>query len=160
MRTSTKAKAYTLLLAACLLVAAGVWLGRGQPPALAAGKAAHRLVFQVTENDPDKMALVLNNVTNAAEAYAARGESFEIEVVTYGPGLHLVRDDTSPVKSRISALAGRLPGLAFSACENTRQGMKRREGKEIPLVSEAKSVPSGVVRVVELQEQGWTYIRP
>ncbi len=50
--------------------------------------------------------------------------------------------------------------LRFSACENTRAGMSKREGKEVPLLNEAKRVPSGVVRLIELQEQGWSYIRP
>jgi intracellular sulfur oxidation DsrE/DsrF family protein len=38
--------------------------------------------------------------------------------------------------------------------------MAKREGKEIPLVAQARSVPSGIVRLVELEEQGWTYARP
>jgi len=50
--------------------------------------------------------------------------------------------------------------LSFSACENTLAGMSKREGKEVPLMKEAKSVPSGVVRLIELQEQGWSYLRP
>ena len=38
--------------------------------------------------------------------------------------------------------------------------MSDRAGKEIPLVDEAKMVPSGVVRLIELQEEGYAYIRP
>jgi intracellular sulfur oxidation DsrE/DsrF family protein len=38
--------------------------------------------------------------------------------------------------------------------------MEKKEGKELVLVSEAKQVPSGVVRLMELQEQGYSYIRP
>ena len=46
------------------------------------------------------------------------------------------------------------------ALNNTRENMSRAESKEIPLISEAKVVKSGVVRVMELQEQGWTYVKP
>ncbi len=53
-----------------------------------------------------------------------------------------------------------MPYLTFDACANTRKGMQKAEGKEIPLVSQAKVVPSGVVHLVELQEKGWSYIRP
>ncbi len=146
-----------------LAVAIGLigWLAAGfQRTANAEPKPQHRLVFHVSENDADRMNMVLNNLTNAARAWSARGESFEIEVVAIGPGLNMLRDDTSPVKARVKFLAEDIPHVTFSACENTRQGMKKAEGKEIPLISQAKPVPSGIVRLVELQEQGWTYARP
>jgi intracellular sulfur oxidation DsrE/DsrF family protein len=38
--------------------------------------------------------------------------------------------------------------------------MSKQEGKEIPILSEARVVPSGVVRLIELQEKGYSYIRP
>ena len=72
----------------------------------------------------------------------------------------MLRADTSPVKDRVAAMSLEFPELRFSVCENTRAGMSKREGKEVPLMSEAKSVPSGVIRLIELQEQGWTYLRP
>jgi intracellular sulfur oxidation DsrE/DsrF family protein len=72
----------------------------------------------------------------------------------------MLRDDTSPVKARIEALALSSPEISFKACGNTRENMSKVEDKEIPLISEAKVVKSGVVRVMELQEQGWTYVKP
>jgi intracellular sulfur oxidation DsrE/DsrF family protein len=50
--------------------------------------------------------------------------------------------------------------VQFSACNNTKQGMEKTEGKAISVVSDATIVPSGVVRIMELQEQGWSYVRP
>jgi uncharacterized protein len=38
--------------------------------------------------------------------------------------------------------------------------MERKEGHPIAIVPEARVVPAGVVRLTELQEQGWSYIRP
>ena len=123
-------------------------------------KKAHRLILQVNTNDPATMNLALNNATNVAQYYKDRDEKVAIEVITFGPGLHMLRADTSPVKARIEALALSSPEISFNACGNTRENMSKAESKEIPLISEAKVVKSGVVRVMELQEQGWTYVRP
>ena len=74
----------------------------------------------------------------------------------------MLRADTSPVQDRIKRLKDMgFPGkIQFSACNNTKQGMEKAEGHTIALVPEATIVPSGVVRLMELQEQGWSYVRP
>jgi intracellular sulfur oxidation DsrE/DsrF family protein len=123
-------------------------------------KEPHRLVVQVDVNDPAVMNLALNNVSNAAQYYSAIGQKVEIEVVAFGPGLHMLRDDTSPVKERIKSISETMPHVAFAACGNTRENMTRAEAKEIPIVSQAKVVKAGVVRLMELQERGWSYLRP
>jgi intracellular sulfur oxidation DsrE/DsrF family protein len=120
----------------------------------------HRLILQVNSNEPAMMNLALNNATNVAQYYQDLGEKVNIHIVTFGPGLHMLRDDTSPVKARIKALSERQPSISFEACGNTRENMRKAESMEIPLISEAKVVKSGVVRVMELQEQGWTYVKP
>ena len=126
----------------------------------AADAKVHHVAIQVSVNDPDAMNLALNNAVNVAQDYSAKGEEVEIEIVTYGPGLHMLRGDTSPVQARVKSMGESMPNLAFAACENTRKRMQKAEGKEIPLVSQAKLVPSGVIRLMELQEKGWSYIRP
>ena len=126
----------------------------------AASKKAHRLVLQVNSNEPATMNLALNNATNVEQHYKERGEKIEIEIVTFGPGLHMLRDDTSPVKDRIKAIADKSPAILFKACGNTQENMGKAENKAIPLVAQATLVKSGVVRLMELQEQGWTYVRP
>ena len=129
------------------------------PPA-ATSKKAHRLVLQVNSNEPATMTLALNNATNVDQYYKERGETIEIEIVTFDPGLHMLRDDTSPVKDRIKAIANKSPAISFKACGNTQENMGKAENKAIPLVAQATLVKSGVVRLMELQEQGWTYARP
>jgi uncharacterized protein len=123
-------------------------------------KKPHRLILQVNTNEPAMMHLALNNASNVVQYYKDLGEKVSIEVVTFGPGLHMLREDTSPVKARIETLALSSPEISFKACGNTRENMSKAESKEIPLISEAKIVTSGVVRVMELQEQGWTYVKP
>ncbi len=137
---------------------------KGSPPAkissAAKQKQPHRLVVQVDVNDPAVMNLALNNVSNVAQHYGDLGQKVEIEVVAFGPGLHMLRDDTSPVKARIKSMSETMPQLAFSACGNTRENMMRAEAKDIPLISQARVVKAGAVQLMELQEQGWSYLRP
>ena len=76
----------------------------------------HRLAVQVNVNDPAVINLALNNVSNAAQYYSEIGQKVEIEVVAFGPGLHMLRDDTSPVKARIKFMSETMPNVAFSAC--------------------------------------------
>jgi uncharacterized protein len=123
---------------------------------------AHRLVIQVDQNDPAVMNLALNNATNVIEYYRAKGEDVDLDVVTYGPGLHMLRADTSPVQDRIKTLKEfAFPSkIQFSACNNTKENMEKKEGHPINVMSEAVIVPSGVVRLMELQEAGWSYLRP
>ncbi len=131
-------------------------------PASGADTKSHRVSIQVDQNDPAVMNLALNNVTNIMEQYKSKGETVEVEVVTYGPGLHMLRADTSPVQDRIKQIVdGSFPSsVIFSACGNTKDGMEKREGKAISIISQASIVPSGAVRLIELQEKGWTYLRP
>ncbi|WP_225117511.1 DsrE family protein [Bradyrhizobium sp. BRP22] len=128
-------------------------------PAEVAGKKPHQLLLQVNSNEPAMMNLALNNATNVAQYYRNLGEDVSIEVVTFGPGLHMLRDDTSPVKARIEALAMSNPEISFKACGNTQANMSKAENKDISLIPQATIVKSGVVRVIELQEQGWSYVK-
>jgi intracellular sulfur oxidation DsrE/DsrF family protein len=52
------------------------------------------------------------------------------------------------------------PEVSFKACGNTQEKMHQAEDKDVPIVAQAQVVKSGVVRVMELQETGWTYVRP
>jgi uncharacterized protein len=122
----------------------------------------HRVVIQVDQNDPAVMNLALNNARNLLDYYRDKKEDVDVEIVAYGPGLHMLRDDTSPVKDRIKELANvSFPSkIAFSACNNTKEGMEKREGHAITIIPQAKIVPAGVVRIMELQEQGYSYVKP
>lgn len=123
-------------------------------------RAIHRLAIQVAENNPQVMNLALNNARNVVEYYKSKGEEIAVEIVTFGPGLHMLRDDTSPVKQRIAAMALETPSLTFIACANTQANMSKQENKPVPLIGEAKVIPSGVVRIMELKEKGYAYLRP
>ena len=144
------------VLAALAAVAAAPALARAQ----AAGERKHRLVIHVDQGDITQLNMALGNASNVIEHYKSRGEEVEIEIVAYSQGLHMLREDTSPVKERIKMLRDKSPKIVFSACDNTRRRMEKDEGRKITFIPEATVVPSGVVRLMELQEQGWSYVRP
>jgi uncharacterized protein len=129
-----------------------------KPPA----SKPHRVVIQVNQNDPAVMNLALNNASNIIDYYRSMKQDVSVDIVTYGPGLHMLRADTSPVKDRLARLKdSAFPStVQFSACNNTKQNMEKSEGHPIEVVKEASIVPSGVVHAMELQEKGWSYIRP
>ena len=129
------------------------------PNAIAAEKV-HYIAIHVDQNDKRVMNMALNNVANVKKYYEAKGEKVVLEVVAYGPGLHMLRADTSPVKDRIAKMSLEIDNLKFSACGNTHRKMSAKAGKKIQILSEAKMVPSGVVRLIELQEKGYAYVRP
>jgi intracellular sulfur oxidation DsrE/DsrF family protein len=120
----------------------------------------HHVVIQVTQNDPAIMNMALNNGENLAKFYKEKGEPIQIEFVAYGAGLSMVRNDTSPVKERLAAMTGAMKNVTFAGCGNTMATQSKQENKEITLVPEARIVPAGIARIVELEEQGWTYVRP
>ena len=123
-------------------------------------KKEHHLILQVNTNDPAAMNLALNNAVNVTQYYKEIGENVKIEVVTFGPGLHMLRDDTSPVKARIETMAMGTPEVSFKACGNTQENMHKAENKDIPIIPQAEVVKSGVIHIMQLEEQGWTYVKP
>jgi hypothetical protein len=121
---------------------------------------AHHVAIHVDQNDPAVMNMALNNAQNVASYYKSKGDEVMIEVVAYGPGLNMLIPDQSPVADRIKSMSMELDHIAFAACGNTLAGMQKKAGHDIALMSEAVVVPSGVVRLIELQEQGYAYVRP
>jgi uncharacterized protein len=128
----------------------------------AADDKPHRVAIQIDQDDPQVMNLALSNIINVIEFYRDKNQDVEVDIVAYGPGLQMLRADTSPVQDRVRRLKDIVfPGkIQFSVCNNTKQAMEKAEGHAISILADATIVPSGVVHLMELQEQGWTYIRP
>ena len=127
-------------------------------PALAEGP--HRLALQISDNDAEKMNAVLSVAANVSRYYSDKGEEVEIQIVAFNAGLHMLREDTSPVKPRLSSFVKSMPNVSFKACQNTIDAMARHEGKAIPIMEGAEHVTAGVVTLIELGEKGWTIVRP
>lgn len=125
----------------------------------AAGPKTHRVAMQVSSNEGGVFDLALNNAVNLAREYSDQAEELEIEIVAYGPGLHMLRADTSPVRLRIHSITESVPGIVLSACGNTVKAMEKAEGHTVELLPHVGVVTAGAVRLVALQEAGWSYLR-
>ena len=121
------------------------------PTAAQSQPAKNRALFQVTDNDPARWNMVLNNMTNLRDGVGSEGA--DIELVAYGPGLLMLKAD-SPVRQRIAAALK--SGVKVNACQNTMEAMKLAPADMAPDIG---YVPSGVVEVMKKQQQGWAYIR-
>jgi len=141
------ASAVVLSLPATVCVAADV---APRPAAVTGGK--HRVIFQVSDNDPRKWNLALNNVKNVQEDLGK--DNVEVELVAYGPGLPMLKLE-SDVGGRISdALA---QGVKILACENTMTNTKVTRADMLPNIGYVKA---GVTTLMARQREGWAYIRP
>ena len=141
-------------VAAALLLAGTAGAGASH---LGDGKK-HRIVYQLDDPGVDRTRFVLNNIQNHVRGVGGWKNIEALELVVFGPALaNFVRKDVDAVvKQSLEALqAG---GLTFGACGNTMKGMnvtlEQLAGVAKPLSQ------GGVVRVMELQEQGYSYIRP
>jgi len=138
-----------------LLSAAAAVTLAGLLPAHSAAQTAqtvpNRAIFQVTDNDPARWNMILNNMTNLREGVGS--EAVEIELVAYGPGILMLKADSS-VRQRIAEAVK--SGVKVNACQNTMNGMKLTPAD---MLGEIGYVPSGVVEVMRKQQQGWAYIR-
>lgn len=117
------------------------------PPAM----IKNRVVMQVSDNDPAKWNLALNNARNL-QADLGR-DNIEIEVVVYGPGISMLKRE-SPAASRIADAMG--AGVGVVACENTMAGQKLTKEDMLPKIG---YVRAGVVELMQKQQQGYAYIR-
>ena len=115
----------------------------------------HKLVIQVSTDDPRTQRMALNNVVNLQKHYGI--DNIDIEIVAYGPGLGLVTSE-SPEAARVTSLT--LQQVTFTACGNTMETIHRKTGKMPELLDGVEQVTTGVARIIELQEQGYAYVRP
>ncbi len=130
------------------------WVCAALPAAQAADAAAgrHKVVFQVSDNDPAKWNLALNNVRNIQQDLGR--ENVEVELVAYGPGLNMLKLD-SAVAARVAETL--VNGAGILACENTMRGAKLTNTDLLPNISLVKA---GVTALMLRQREGWAYIRP
>jgi intracellular sulfur oxidation DsrE/DsrF family protein len=112
----------------------------------------NRVVMQVSDAEPAKWNLALNNARNIQSDLGA--SKVEIEIVAYGPGIGMLKNG-SAVQSRIDEAT--LSGVKVVACENTMHAQKLAR---TDMISGIGYVPAGVVEIMQKQQVGWSYIRP
>ena len=147
---------WAVAVAAALLLVGAAGAGV-QASHLGAGKK-HRIVYQLDDPGVDKTTFVLNNIQNHVKGVGGWKNIEALELVVFGPALKnfVTKDMDLAVEQSLAVLqAG---GLTFGACGNTMKGFNITLDQ---LPGGAKPLPQGgVVRVMELQELGFAYIRP
>jgi len=133
-------------------LAIGGLAGCASEGARMAAEGKHRVVIQVSENDPANWNLALNNAQNLQQALGK--DNVKVEIVAYGPGLNMLKAN--------SKVAGRVNGaldqnVDVVACGNT---MKKMKVTKDDLIGGTRIVEGGVIEISERQQQGWTYIKP
>lgn len=120
----------------------------------------HRIVFQINADDQVPMKHAVSNSINLVRHYREVGETARVEIVAYGDGISMFRADTSPVRDILEFVRMNFPEVDFTVCGNSKAIIEQREGHVMSLIEGTRVVPFGIVRLVELQEAGWSYIRP
>ncbi|WP_024895458.1 DsrE family protein [Acidithiobacillus thiooxidans] len=117
--------------------------------------ATHKLVVQVSQDNPARWTLVLNTSQNLLNFFGQ--QKIQIVVVAFGPGLKMLVAN-SPVAKTIAAMNAE--GVEFDACHNTMLAMAKKLGHLPKLVPSAVIVPAGIVRIMQLESHGFDYVKP
>ena len=117
-----------------------------------ASAAKSKLVLQVSDADPAKWGLALNNAKNVQQELGAG--KVDIEIVAYGPGIGMLKAE-APTANRITEATQ--AGIKVVACENTMTTQKLTKADMHAAIGYA---PSGVVEIMKRQSEGWAYVRP
>lgn len=117
--------------------------------------AEHFLVLQISDNEPEKKALVLSVASNLIEYYGP--DKIAIQIVAFGPGIDVVFADYQK-KTLVNSLAAQ--GVNFYGCMNTIDTITRRTGEKPDLNSHMIPVRAGVAKILELVDKGYTLVRP
>ena len=117
--------------------------------------AEHRLVLQLSDSDPKKEGLIISIANNLLKAYDP--DKIAIEVVTFGPGIDLLRPE-NPNRQRVESLIAQ--GVKFDVCLNTVDTIERETGKRPAIIPAAIPVQVGVGQILALTENGYTLVRP
>ncbi|HEU5093705.1 MAG TPA: hypothetical protein VFT77_01060, partial [Reyranella sp.] len=107
--------------------------------------ADHHLALQLSDSDPKKEALVLSVAYNLLKYYGP--DRIAIEVVTFGPGIDLVRAGNAH-RAEVDSLISQ--GVQFDVCMNTVDTIERETGKQVDLNPRAVKVVAGVAQILAL----------
>jgi intracellular sulfur oxidation DsrE/DsrF family protein len=149
---------FTILrtMIAALLIATAAPVARAQQAPLQDKPfAEHKIVLQLSDNDPRKQGLVLSVTSNLMKHYDP--DKVAIEIVTFGPGIDLLKSD-NPNRKMVESLISQ--GARFDICLNTVDTLERESGKRPEFIPGATPVQVGVAQILFLTENGYTLVRP
>ncbi len=117
--------------------------------------AAHFLLLQMSESDPEKQDLLLSVANNVLKAYGP--DQVEIEVVAFGDGIELLKRNNQRA-TRLTSLA--MQGVRFYVCETSLMTHQKRAGQPFVLHPQAQQVTAGVPYMMQRQKSGYILIKP
>lgn len=115
--------------------------------------AKDKAVFQVSDADPQKWNLTLNNARNVQDDLGGE-DAVDLEIVVYGPGIGMLKADSAVGKRVADSLKN---GVKVVACETTMKAQKLVYADMLPGIG---YVSAGVVELIKKQREGYAYIRP
>jgi intracellular sulfur oxidation DsrE/DsrF family protein len=121
-------------------------------PSAAETSIKEKVVFQVSDADPKKWNLALNNIKNVQNDLGKN--KVDIELVVYGPGIGMLKAESTAGNRVNDAVAA---GVDVVACENTMRAQKLAKDDMLKSVGYVKA---GVIELIEKQRQGYAYVRP
>jgi intracellular sulfur oxidation DsrE/DsrF family protein len=122
--------------------------------------ARHRLLIHVDSPDREVMVEALHNATNTIDTIRKRAGSVAVEIVANGAGTAMFVEELSPVTDEVRRIHGTYPGVVMSACAISLAHIEAEMKRKLTVIGEALVVPSGAVRIMELEEQRWAYLKP
>jgi hypothetical protein len=142
---------------AAMMVMLAAPVARAAEPAPLPDKpfAEHRIVLQLSDNDPKKQGLVISVAYNLLKLYDP--DKVAIEVVAFGPGIELLFPE-NPNRKLVESLVAQ--GVKFDVCLNTVDTIERETGKRPQYIPAATPVQVGVGQILSLTENGYTLVRP
>ena len=143
------------ILAALLIAAAAPTARAQQAPLQDKPFAEHKIVLQLSDNDPKKQGLVISVANNLMKFYDP--DKVAVEIVAFGPGIELLRPE-NPNRKLVESLVAQ--GVRVDICLNTVDTLERDSGKRPEYISAATPVQVGVAQILFLTENGYTLVRP
>lgn len=122
-------------------------------------KATIKVLFHLNTRNREVAHEALDELENVLNYYRRTGQRAQVELITNGSGIDLLRTDTSPYPRRIRAMQRAYPNLTFVACQNTIDRIKREQGITAHLLPGTVVIDSGVAQIMRRQQQGWAYIQ-
>ena len=172
--------AAALLVTGCAMLDGGAMHATGAMPAAEVKPAAKtdapalqlaKVVWHVDFADPRRLSAMIQNVNNMVSTYQGSFQEYDVRVVFIAGGIRFVTEDKlartpfaedkefrklrPQLIQRLNQLR-ELHNVKLEYCELTREALALPKEKIIPGV---EPVPSGVVRIAELQAQGFAYLK-
>jgi uncharacterized protein len=151
-RNAAVVSTLALCLALCVSVSGCATSQGAAMSGSSATAAKEKVIFQVSESDPKNWNLALNNMKNVQDALGK--DKVEVELVVYGPGIGMLKDESTAGNRVNDAIKN---GVKVVACENTMHALKLTKADMLPSIG---YVPGGVIELMQKQKEGYAYIKP